>query len=214
MEPLVITARLAGGVSMPAGRIALDALLAAAVALRDELPPVSVAGVLPIEIPIAREPDGRFHLASFSTSEWETFEARFVNRRFPVAEAQALAVEKFKRIQISTGPCKSFRIPLETGHVASDLLTWWCVGTAGEIAGLLALVTHLGKRRGVGLGRVADWTVQSCKPWGEGFPVVREGRALRPLPVDWPGLVDAELGYACLSYPYWQRPQEVLCAVP
>lgn len=214
MIPLRVTARTRGGIALPSGALALDALLASAVAMRDALPPVSVGGVTPIEIPVQREPAGRFHLASFAMVRFDGFDLRWVNRRFPLPEAQALAGPRLKRIQISTGPCKSFRIPMESGHPAGDLLEWWCLGEEEPIRALLALVTHLGKRRGVGSGQVAEWTVKRCDSWGDGFPVVRDGRALRPLPLDWPGLVAPTAGYRCLTYPYWERTREEMVAVP
>jgi hypothetical protein len=188
----------------------------AAVAVRDNLPPLSIlehAEAPPLEIPVAKEPGGRFYLASFSDSQWEGHELRWVNRRYPVAEAQALAGPKLRRIQINAGPCKSFRIPLESGHLVGDEMRWWCLGEAEPIRDLLALVTHLGRRRGVGLGRVAEWMVEPCEPW-DGFPVLRDGRPLRPLPLDWPGLVATEPGMAVLFPPYWERTREEVCAVP
>ena len=51
------------------------------------------------------------------------------------------------------------------------------------------------------------------EPW-DGFPVVCGGRALRPLPVDWPGLVEPAKAYHTLTYPYWEHSREELCAVP
>lgn len=214
-SPLAIVARLGGALSLPSGPLALDALLASAVALRDDLPPVSVVGVLPIEIPIQREPAGRFHFASFSESAAEEHELRWLNRRFPLAEAQALGNSKLKRVNLQGGPCKSFRTPIETTHLLDDTIRWWCLGEEVEIRALLGLVTHLGKRRGVGLGRVVEWTVSPCEPW-PGFPVVRDGSPLRPLPLDWPGIEEPEAyaGVACLTYPYWQREREEVLAMP
>jgi hypothetical protein len=59
---------------------------------------------------------------------------------------------------------------------------------------------------------VAEWSVDACEPWGDGFPVVRDGRALRTLPADWPGLVDPVLRYRVLSPPYWEHTREEVCA--
>lgn len=214
MTNLVVTAQLAGQLAMPDGPIALDGILAAAVAVRDGLPPVvTPVSILPIEIPVEREPGGRFHLASFAAFEWEAFERRHIHRRFPVAEAQAIAGPKLRRINISTGPAKSYRIPLEVGHLVDDNLTWWCRGDAVAIRDLLALISHLGKRRAVGLGRVRSWDVRACRPW-PGFPVVRDGLPLRTLPPDWPGLDRPTLAYRTMTYPYWLRADEELCAVP
>src|ERR1700755_142975 len=173
---------------MPDGPLAIDGLLAAAVAIRDGLPPATPGAIVPIEIPVAREPEGRFHLASFASFSWEIFERRFVNRRFPTTEAQVLAGPKLRRIDISTGPAKSYRIPMEVGHVAGDQLTWWCVGDEDEVRGLLGLITHLGKRRAVGLGRVRAWKVEACSETWDGFPVVAGGKPLRTLAIDWPRL--------------------------
>jgi hypothetical protein len=213
-EPLAITARLQGAVALPYGPLALDSLLAAAVARRDGIPPaLSPAEVQPIEIPVEREPGGRFHLASFSVSETECIERRWVNRRFPLAEAQAMGDAKLRRILISAGPCKSYRLPLETRHMVDDELRWWCIGEREEIEPLLAITSYIGKKRGVGRGRVVRWTVEPCELW-DGFPVVRDGKPLRPLPPDWPGLDDPAMAYRTLTYPYWIHAEEKLCAVP
>ena len=55
--------------------------------------------------------------------------------------------------------------------------------------------------------------MKECEPW-DGFPVMRDGKPLRPLPPDWPGLVDPEMGYSCVTYPYWLAEAEDVCAVP
>jgi len=214
VEPLEVRAHLMGRVSMPHGPLAIDALLAATVCGRAALPPAfSVEEMHPVEIPVAREPAGRFHLASFSVGRFERFGPRWINRRFPIAEAQALAGPKLRRINIAGGPCKSYRIPLEAGHTEHDVLRWFLLGDRERVTDLLGDVHHLGKRRGVGLGRVLRWEVEPVEPWS-GFPVVSpEGRALRTLPLNWPGLTEIEPGYRTLTYPYWNRPAETMCAM-
>lgn len=214
MTPLHVVAELAGGIALPHGPLALDALLAWAEAQRLGLPPPSVGGVTPIEIPIEREPGGRFHLCSFSCSEPEWYEHRWINRRFPLAEAQMLGDRRLRRVQITAGPCKSYRLPLETQRLTDDRMHWYCVGDAEPIRDLLGLVGYLGKRRAVGLGRVLRWTVEACESWGDGFPIVIHGVALRTLPVDWPWLVEPDVAHRCLTYPYWQHEKEEPCAVP
>ncbi len=214
MIPLHVTATLGGAISLPDGPVALDGLLAWAVATRDGLPPL-VPGEDPpqVEIPVERESGGRFHLASCSIGTFEQMEHRWVNRRFPEAEAMALGGPKLKRVRINAGPGKSYRLPLETGHLVDDKLEWWCIGAEEEVRALLSMVHYLGKRRAVGLGRVISWLVEPCEPW-DGFPVVRDGRPLRTLPLDWPGLVDPPTAYRTLTYPYWRRWLEEPCAVP
>lgn len=213
MEALRIVARLAGPVSLAGGSIGLDALLAAAVAVRDELPPAPPGEWTEIEVPLEREPAGRFHLTSFAELRWEGRELRRINQRFPLAEAQDMGGAKVKRVDFGAGPTRSYRIPLETGHVERDELVWWCSGDAEAIRALLAVVGYVGKKRSVGYGRVVEWAVEPCEAW-PGFPVVRDGRALRPLPPDWPGLVEPRLRQARLTYPYWSAAGRTVVAWP
>ncbi len=200
---------------MPTGSIALDGLLAWAVALRDQLPPAYTADeIIPIEIPVQKEPEGRFHLCSFSVSETDHYSTRWVQRRPVIKEAQMLG-RSIRSIQINAGLSKAFRIPMETRHLKGDYLYWYCIGDRTEIERLLELITHLGKRRGIGLGEVRKWRVKRTTPWPEGgFPVVISGKPLRPLPPDWPGLVEPRQGYRTITYPYWLRENEQVCAVP
>ena len=209
-EPLRIVADLGGPVAMPYGPIALDSMLAWAEAKL--VYPTIVDGLRDIEISVAREPGGRFHLASFSVSEPEAHDSTFVNQRFPVAESMWLA-PRMKRVQVNAGAQKSYRIPLHLTFMRDDRMEWYAIGDRERISYLLQLVTHLGKRRGVGKGLVLRWAVEPCAPW-PGFPVVRDGLPLRPLPLDWPGLSGGERRYCRLTYPYWRRPDEVLCSVP
>lgn len=216
-QSLRIVAEIEGRIALPSGPMAIDSLLAAMVARRLDLPPLMLASeALPIEIPIQRAPGGAFHLASFSIGAFERFGVKWVNRRFPVAEAQTLGSDKIRRISIASGPCKSYRIPLPAGHLTEDALTWYAVGARDPIAGLLSHCRYLGKRRAVGLGRVVRWTVEPCEPWGAGFPLLSpDGEPLRTLPVTWPGVRHgAEQAFRTLSYPYTDKTREALCYAP
>ena len=216
MRPLRIEAHLAGPVMLPGGPPAIDAMLVAAVAIREQLPPALTASeCVPIEIPIARAPGGRFHLASFGSYRCEETELRYLNRKFPLAEAQAMGNEKLKRIELAGGPTKSFRIPGEAQHLVGDTITWWAIGDVGPVRKLLDLIPYVGKKRSVGLGKVREWRVEPCEPWGEGFPIIApDGKPTRPVPSDWPGLVEPALAHRVLTYPYWDHAREELCAVP
>ena len=212
---LVVTARLGGPVHAPEGLPILDGLLAWAVATRDGLPPpLTAAEATRVEIPIAVEPGGRFHLCSQGFAEVEAEELRYTNKRPPIAEYQALADPKMKRVDIGAGANKGYRIPRPVQYLADDLITWWAVGDADAVRPLLDVVTHIGKRRAVGWGRVVEWRVSVCDPW-PGFPVLRDGQPLRPLPLDWPGLAaDASSAFKTLTFPYWDHSREELVACP
>lgn len=214
MTPLCVRARLTGAIS--ANRpIALDALLMAAVATRDDMPPLAVVGEdrAPIEIPLARSQCGRLYLASWAEYEVEEAELRWINRKFPIAEAQTMMDHRVKSIKISAGPQKSHRIPMESFHVRGDELTWWCMGDAHAIWALLAHVSYLGRKRAVGLGEVRSWTIEACEAW-PGFPLLRDGRPTRSLPIDWPDVGEHDRGYAVLTPPYWEHHREEECLMP
>lgn len=215
--PLAITAHLdplGGPLSLPGGYVHLDALLAAAVATREGYTLSVESELRPIEIPVEREPAGRFHLASATRPEWERMELRHTNRRFPVEEAAVMST--MGRVRINAGAQKTYRIPVEAGRVVGDSLTWYALGDAECVRELLVYVRGLGKRRGVGLGQVARWDVADVEPW-PGFPVLTsDGRPMRHLPEGWPGIVSdwTEWRTARLSYPYWMHTDESVVTVP
>lgn len=217
MKPMMIIAKINGGICMPYNPLAIDALLAYSVALRDHLPPCSTPyEVMPIEIPLKREPEGRFHLCSQAVFDVECLENRYKNKRPVIAEAQNMG-KTIKRIQISAGHSKGFRIPYEVLYLTEDTIRWWAIGDTEEVLKLLSFITHIGKHRNVGLGKVRDWSVEECEPWDNGFPVILDGKPLRTLPEDWPGLsgnVRKELSTITYPYPRTLNPNLYVCAVP
>jgi hypothetical protein len=212
-ERLTITAKLGGPICLPSGRIHLDGLLAYAV-VQERGPERALDRTMlsDVSIPIEKEPGGRFHLCSTSQFTVECSELQHTNRRPPIEQYQAMADAKLKTVQISLGAHKAYRIPRHVDHLVDDLITWYAVGDAEAIRGLLVGITHLGKRRGVGLGRVLEWSVKQCRGW-DGFPVVRDGKPIRPLPTDWPG-ANGSVGYGCITYPYWDHVSEDMCLLP
>lgn len=215
MTPLRVQAQLEGAICLPGNSIALDALLASAVAARDGIAPATTReGLQEIEIPVQRSECGRYHLASVAEYQPEQRALRYLTKRAPIEQYQTIGSDKIRRVDITAGENKSYRLPMETVHLVDDRMTWWCIGDANEIRSLLCLVSYLGKKRSVGLGKVRDWLVEPCSTW-PGFPVLRDGQALRNLPLDTAGLSDcADHAYAVLTYPYWRHESEVLCAVP
>lgn len=211
MNPLVIRARIESSVAMPWSPITLDSLLMAAVALRENLPPLGFGERADIQIPLARSACDRVYLASSALFEREAHERRFITKRFPIAEAQSLGAPSLRRILTSGGLSKGYRFPLETFHVAGDLLTWFAVGDQAGVEELLSCIHYLGKKRSCGRGKVTRWEVEPCEPW-DGFPLLREGRPLRHLPLDWPGLGEHRVEMRVLAPPYWERWREEPCA--
>lgn len=210
-EPLRVVAHLSGPVvSVPM----LDSMLAALVALIERLPAVIVGEpYAEVDIPIQREPGGRFHLCSAPIYREERYETRHRNRRFPILEAQMLAGPSLKRVNVQNGPTKSFRIPYQQAHLLDDRVLWYALGDRARFEEMLGLIDYLGKQRGVGKGRVVRWQVERVEePW-PGFPVVLDGTPLRPLPLDWPGVTRATRRLTPLSYPYHDQTRRAPCLV-
>lgn len=214
--PLRVTARLWGRLMLPhEGVLYLDALLMAARARLDCMPPITdESQIVEIPIPVAKSSCGRYYLASASIARVVERETRHVNKRFPTAEWQQLGGQKANRVQLSAGPSKHFRTPTEAHRLEADELVWYCVGDADQIRELLASITALGRLRGHGEGEVREWRVEPCETW-HGFPVLAvDGAALRTLPLDTEGLRAHYRRQGNLLPPYWRRSTETEVAAP
>ena len=214
--PLRVTARLSGPVAVSGRPVALDALLASAKAIVEGALPPDPHEVNDMDLPLKKEPKGRFYLASFAFFEVESVEGRHVNKTNVVHEATWLGSKKRKSINVKAGHDKRWRIPMEVYHLRGDEMRWVCIGDQQEVAELLDLVRSVGKKRGVGVGRVAEWRVERIEPWGDGCPVVApDGTPTRNLPPDWPGLgKHVALAMEPLTFPYWMREFAEMVAVP
>lgn len=218
--PLRVVAHLAESIALTRP-LALDGLLCWAVSAEHRLlPPVPGQSSGVIEIPIMREPEGRFHLCSEGFSVPEHNENRYKHRRAPVAQFHRFGKtgkSGINRVDTAAGANKSYRAPYVLQLMQGDQIEWWCLGDPERIRLLLGHVRYLGKHRGSGKGRLdihgVPWTVERCAEW-PGFPVVRGGKPLRPLPLDWPGLESPNTSWRVLAPPYWDRSREELLACP
>ncbi len=212
-QPLAVTATVPGQIYLPSGRLALDSLLAAKVCLLQHVPPPSnAAEVLDVSIPIETDAQG-IPLCSFSLGSLHEHDKRYRNRRPPIEQYQEMGCRG--TVNISLGVEKAYHTQYQSSHLEDEELTWYCIGDKLAIEYLLTFVRFLGKRTAVGYGKVESWEVISFPPAWDGFPVVREGRPLRPLPLGYSGLSpDAKTGYGCIRYPYWDQSREELCAIP
>ena len=212
MTPLRVHAAVSGPIFLPEGAPRLDALLAFQVCREQGRLCFDASQAEPVDIPLQLEPQGRFHLCSEGQYTEVASELQYTIRRPAIEVMQRFAALKLRRIRITAGANKAYRMPRSVSYL-EDGITWWCIGDRSAVTRLLAAVMHLGKRRGVGLGVVDRWTVEPCEPW-EGFPVLRDGVPLRTLPVDWPGVSQARCGFDKLTYPYWDMSKEEPCLLP
>jgi len=212
-ESLHVTATLANGVAFNAPPM-LDALLAWVIAARKRIIPGADPSQLePIDVPLAREPGGRFHLCSQGFGRIDGRETNYKNRRAPWQEYARLGSKRISRVNVSVAEDKSYRVPYST--LLIERMEWWCIGDPDQIADLLSDVHYLGRHRGSGHGRInLPWLVERYESWGDGFPIVRDGKPTRPIPLDWPGICDPATAYRGVTYPYWDHAAEELVAVP
>jgi CRISPR type IV-associated protein Csf3 len=212
MTPLRVHAAVSGPIFLPDGAPRLDALLAYQVCRQEGRVCMDATQAESVDIPLQLEPEGRFHLCSEGQFTEAASELQYTIRR-PVIEAmQRFAGPKLRRIRITAGANKAYRMPRAVSYL-EDGITWWCIGKQQEITQLLACVRHVGKRRAAGLGVIDAWSVEPCEPW-DGFPVSRGGQPLRLLPPDWPGLDNPSCGFGVLTYPYWDLSREEPCLLP
>lgn len=154
----------------------------------------------------ARRAGAEIALCSHAKPEMFEMERRYVNRRMPINLARHLC-DDVRRINMSVGAEKSYHIPYSTGFLKDGFVEWWLLGNPVHVASLLFKTRHIGARRGAGYGRVDRWEIAECSTW-DGFPVVRDGKPLRALPHDWPGVFDAAPTFATLTAPYWDLTKE------
>lgn len=222
MQPLRITARLASSVAMQ-HPVALDALLAALVAERDDYPPPSLETRVPPpeSVPLRWHPAGLHHASmahlvidAYATVRWA---------RKPPALHELAELTAADKVSLA-GRWKAYWMPLRLVLPAGMTLTWWAVGDQREVAELLRGCFALGSKRNAGHGWVSRWTVE---PWPADWSLTRpaEGEAgedgqpprlvvSRNLP---PEL--APEGWLCwdcrpITYPYWRAGEIPLAAVP
>lgn len=212
MEPLKVTAKMVSPMAVPLHPVNLDALLAAMVCERRGL----IAGVgewQDVEIPVERSACGRYHLASVGHYLVQTSVKGYTQKRAPISEFGWFGSQSIRSVLVSGGVNKACRIP-QPRAVIGEML-WWCVGDLEQVEGLIVQVTHIGKKRSVGHGKVAGWTVEPCETW-PGFPVMRpDGSPMRNLPLDSVGLgPDTAVGWGPISYPYWDQAAAIELAQP
>lgn len=217
VEPLRIVAHLDGGIALKHPPH-LDALLAAVVARRARAIPPLPGDPQGIEIPVQRELQGRFHMVSDGLFLVEERETRYKNGRAPWVEYARMGNKKITSVKIDMGQDKSMRRPYSMALLEGDAITWWALGDHDMIADLLHDVRYIGKYANTGKGRVTRWEIERVDSWHaswNGFPVLADGKPLRSLPLDWPGLDPrAPQMMAPLSYPYWDKTAaEFVCGV-
>lgn len=128
------------------------------------------------------------------------------HKRYPSHRAEF--GEKLNAVT-SAGRWKEYRVPVHAQHI--DRLHALAIGNAPEVEHLLSVVTHIGKKGGMGYGRVARWSVTPASH------TLEEVLALRPVPIAYydgvtpVGVIALDRGW---TPPYWYSPWWADCMVP
>ena len=217
MQPLRVTARLVSGLACE-HPVALDSLLAAVVAGREQYPPACLEERVPPpdSLPLLWHERG-FHHASQAhlvVAGYETI--RWSRKTLGLPELALLT--SAGKVPVA-GRWKAYWMPLRKVLPAGMTLTWWAVGDRREVAELLRHVFALGTKRGSGHGWVGQWTVETVdedwsllRPDG-GAPGARLVVS-RPVPPELAPEGWWTQGPAWLTYPYWRGGEQPWCALP
>lgn len=137
------------------------------------------------------------------------------HKRYP--ESHHDEVKKSKLPNTRSGRWKEYRVPIST--VQTPELRAVCVGNAVELMRLLDGVTHVGKKAGMGFGRVLQWRVASLDQDTE--TARQAALKARPVPARYlmetegemrlvPGMDFSRRGWTC---PYWYYPLHDMAVV-
>jgi CRISPR type IV-associated protein Csf3 len=180
MEFMRITASLLTGQVATSDRyLPLDSMLAWAWMQEHhpEMMEASNSGIRPEtmiqpELPLERrgQGDGWYWACSFACGEAKREEVLHWHKRFDQAAAEEYADFGARRgtVDIKSGHYKAYRMPLLV--VLVSRLTWYAVGDIGQVSALTGRLTHVGKKRSQGYGKVASWLVES---WPEDLSSLR-----------------------------------------
>lgn len=100
-------------------------------------------------------------------------------------------------VQSSAGRFKAHDLKLPT-RMAS-VLEWWCLGCEMEIRELVCRVTHIGRKKGLGNGRVLEWEVG---PMPDDWSLERDEQTTRVMPAFPDETPEIR---AAIRAPYWHQ---------
>ena len=135
-------------------------------------------------LPLAIEHPGRRNwYYRCSWAQWgESVEGTdYWNKRFDSQYADVIDWDgKRGKVIVEQGKYKAYHQPIF--YRAALWVEWYCVGDKNIIERLLCTVSHMGKKRSQGWGRVASWKIES---WPEDWSIWRsDGRLMRGIPLE------------------------------
>lgn len=117
-------------------------------------------------------------------------------------------------VNVQSARYRAYHMPIY--YRVTRKIEWFCFGEKDLIGKYLALVTHIGKKRSQGWGRVARWEVNDCQEdWSE----MKNGKPMRALPANsFPEEHQFKVRHYAVRPPYYTvghfKPNQMLCVVP
>lgn len=115
------------------------------------------------------------------------------------------------KVDISAGAYKAYRMPV---YYRSALwVEWYCVGKLPDLAELIYMVTHLGKKISQGWGRVSSWDIEQID---HDWSIWHDDNLMRGIPrYHWPREREPErVGLYGIRPSYWDRRNQMELVLP
>jgi CRISPR type IV-associated protein Csf3 len=114
------------------------------------------------------------------------------------------------KVIIEQGQYKAYHMPVF--YRVADRVEWYCIGDRERIEALLSTVTHIGKKRSQGWGRVIQWEIE---PWPEDWSVWHNGQLTRGVPAgDVAGKGTFDFVHYGLRPSYYRQENQMMVAMP
>lgn len=128
------------------------------------------------------------------------------NKRFDDRYEEYLDLGRKSKVTTKSGRYKQYHMPIF--YRACLWVEWYCIGDKAQLEYLLCTVTHIGKKRSQGWGRVSRWQID---PWPEDWSVWRsDGRLMRGIPLeDMPDKKPVDLLVYGIRPSYWKSSNQV-----
>lgn len=210
-EPLRITAWLQCGVNgekqFPFDQILFHLAMRDAYGVEPASTPLAELGVEAVPLPLSVcNPGPQWYYAA-SHAQWSLPYAEMTtywHKRFDISFVELLDPRgKQRTIRVDAMRFKSYRMPQFLRHALS--VTWFAVGDRIEIARLLRLLTHIGKKTSQGDGAILETHLE---PWPEDWSVWGpQAKLMRNIPADYGPIMG-------IRPSYWDRINQTHCLSP
>lgn len=149
-----------------------------------------------------------FHHASISIFDKNDFSVTKIYKRFHSKEVDKVTKSRIKKIRLGQGKFKGFMMSLP--YISPQKVTFFANGNKKEIFSLLQGLPGLGKKVAIGYGFFKKVKVLEIP---KDLSIFKGNLAMRPIPIE---ILKGYTKKMMLTYtfPYWDRRNIELCAIP